>query len=192
MENRTYPWARKAGGLVLATLAAIVLGLFGVLIASGPVQAHDHRIPGTVLKKGARELQAGTRVFESSWNAPAVRGGCVTQSAIYRTRFPEADTVGAGGKLRVRVAKAQRPDSFEVAAYRALDENGEPAGEGQTLSRTLERVVRGGKTVAWDAVFSVKEAGRDYYLVSEGHWRDSQGCRGDQFAFWSFHVQTRA
>ena len=53
-------------------------------------------------------------------------------------------------------------------------------------------MVRGGKTVAWDAVFSVEEAGRDYYLVSEGHWRDSQGCRGDQFAFWSFHVQTKA
>ena len=192
MENKAYSRARNAGGLVRVTLAAIMLGLIGAILAQAPAQAHDHRIPQTVLKKGARELQAGTKVFESSWNAPAVGGGCVTQSVIYRTRFPETDTVGAGSKLRVRVSKAQRPDSFQIVAWRGLDVNGEPAGEGQPLSRTLERVVRGGKTVAWDAEFSVEEAGRDYYLVSEGHWRDSQGCRGDQFAFWSFHVQTRA
>lgn len=171
-------------------LAAVLLGLAGIVLAQAPAEAHDHRIPATVLKKGARELQAGTKVFESSWNAPAVGGGCVTQATIYRTRFPEADSVPAGTELSVRVSKAQRPDSFEVVAYKALDENGEPAGDGRPLKRSLERVVRGGETVAWDAVFTVKNPGRDYYLVSEGHWQDSDGCRGDQFAFWSFHVRT--
>lgn len=186
--------SRSGGGRRLAglILAATVLGLFGVMLAQARAEAHDHRVPRTVLKKGAGELQAGIRVFESSWNAPAVGGGCVTQSAVYRTRFPGADTVVAGGKLRVRVLKAQRPDSFEIVAWRGLDEDGEPAGEAQRLGRTLERVVRGGKTVAWDAVFSVDEAGREYYLAGEGHWRDSQGCRGDQFASWGFHVTTQA
>ena len=174
-------------------LVAMSLGLFGVLLlASGPAQAHDHRIPETVLKKGARELQTGTRVFESSWNAPAGANECVNQSVIYRTRFPETDAVAAGSKLRVRVSKAQKPDSFKIAAHRTLDKDGEPSGEARLLSRTLQRVVVDGKTVAWDAVFSVKNPGRDYYLVSEGHWQDREGCRGDQFAFWSFHVRTRA
>lgn len=58
------------------------------------------------------------------------------------------------------------------------------------LERTLERVARDGKTVAWDAVFSVNRPSRDYYLITEGHWQDAQGCEGDQFAFWSFHVET--
>jgi hypothetical protein len=58
-------------------------------------------------------------------------------STIYRTRFPEADRVAAGSKLRVRVSKAQRPDSFEVAAYRTVDEEGEPSGEGRLLKRSL-------------------------------------------------------
>lgn len=53
-------------------------------------------------------------------------------------------------------------------------------------------MVENGRTVAWDAVFSVKNPGRDYYLISEGHWQDREGCWDDQYASWSFHVKTRA
>lgn len=173
-------------------LAAMAAGLLGVLFVSGPVQAHDHRIPDTVLKKGTEKLQAGTLVNESSWNRPAGDGLCVNQSAIYRTRFPETDRVAAGAKLRVRIFRAQRPDSFKIAAYPRLDGNGNPSGEARLLKRSLERVVSDGKMVAWDAVFSVKSPRRDYYLISEGHWQDREGCPGDQYAFWSFHVKTRA
>lgn len=177
---------------MVALLAAVAAGLLGVLLVSGAALAHDHRIPETVLKKGIRDLQAGTRVMESSWNRPSGDNECLNESIIYRTRFPEVDRVTAGSKLRVRVSKAQRPDSFVVAAYRAVDENGQPVGEGRPLKRSLERVVRDGRTVAWDAVFSVHRPGRDYYLISEGHWKDREGCGGDQFAFWGFHVKTRA
>ncbi len=44
--------------------------------------------------------------------------------------------------------------------------------------------------MAWDAVFSVDRPDRHYYLVTEGHWQDRQGCGSCQFAFWSFHVKT--
>ena len=178
--------------LTAALVAAMASGLLGVLLlASGPAQAHDHQIPDTVLKKGAKGLQAGTLVRESSWNRATGEDECVNESAVYRTRFPEADSVAAGAKLRVRIFKTQRPDSFGIAAYRAVDEEGEPSGEARLLSRTLERVVVDGKTVGWDAVFFVKNPGRDYYLISEGRWQDREGCGGDQFAFWSHHVETR-
>lgn len=180
-------WRRSA-----VLLAALAVGLMGILFASGPAGADDHLIPETVLKKGARELQAGTKVAESSWNEPAGDGLCVNENVVYRTRFPETDSVAAGSELRVRISKAQRPDSFGIAAYKAVDGNGAPVGEGRPLKRSLERVVRGGETVAWDALFSVNRPARDYYLISEGHWRDREGCGGDQFAFWSFHVETRA
>lgn len=182
-------WGRMA-----VLLAAMALGLFGVLLlAQGPASAHDHQIPDTVLKKGAKELQVGTRVAESSWDRPSGDNECVNEWAFYSTRFPETDSVAAGAKLRVRIFKSQRPDSFGIAAYRTVEENGEPSGEARMLKRTLERVVRDGKTMAWDAVFSVKGASRDYYLISEGHWQDKEGCGGnDQFAYWSFHVKTRA
>ena len=177
---------------MVALPAAVTLGLFGaLLLASGTAQAHDHRIPQTVLKKGANELQAGILIKESSWDQLAGDDECLNLSTIYRTRFPEADRV-AGAKLRVRVSKAQRPDSFEVAAYRTVDENGEPSGQGRLLKRSLKPVTVDGQTVAWDAVFSVDRPGRDYYLVSEGRWQDSEGCQNEQFASWSFHVETRA
>ena len=188
--NAVYSGPKDGRRLVAVLLSAMALGLLGVLLASGTARAHDHLVPDTVLKKGTRELQAGTKVYESVWIRPS-SDLCEHQSTIYRTRFPETDTVRAGSKLRVRVFKAQRPDSFGVA-YRALDKEGEPSGEARLLSRSLERVVVDGKTVAWNAVFAVKNPGRNYYLISEGHWQDREGCGGDQFAFWSFHVETRA
>ena len=193
MKTTAYAGTTGGWGWMAVLLAAMAVGLFGVLLlASEPARAHDHRIPETVLKKGAKELQAGLLVNESSWDRSAGDDECLNVSTIYRTRFPETDRVAAGSKLRVRVSKAQRPGSFEIVAYRAVDEDGEPSGEARLLSRTLERVVVDGKTVGWDAVFSVKNPGRDYYLVSEGHWQDREGCGSDQFASWSFHVKTRA
>ena len=131
---------------MVVLLAAVTTGLLEVLLAQGPAQAHDHRIPSTVLKKGTKELQAGTRVIESNWVYPS-GGLCANENTIYRTRFPETDRVAAGSQLRVRIFKVQNPDSFAVWAYRTLDENEEPAGEGRLLRRTLERVARDGKTV---------------------------------------------
>ena len=193
MKNTESFGATGGWRLPVALLAAMAMGLFGVLLlASGPAQAHDHQIPDTVLKKGAKGLQAGILVKESSWDQLTGDDECLNVSTIYRTRFPEADRVAAGSKLRVRVSKAQRPDSFEVAAYRKVDEEGEPSGEGRLLKRSLKPVTVDGRTVAWDAVFSVNRPGRDYYLISEGRWQDSEGCQNEQFASWSFHVKTRA
>ncbi len=184
--------------LKLVLLAAVAVALVGVVLAAQrPAEAHDHVVPETVLKKGTQNLQVGRKVIESSWNRPAGENECVNVNAVYTFElpggtfnYPEVDRVAAGSELRVRILKIQRPDSFSVTTYPKIDEHGNPSGEGRLLNRTLERVVVDGKTVAWDAVFSVKGASRDYYLISEGHWQDTQGCEGDQFAFWSFHVKT--
>ena len=179
---------RRRAFVLLAAIAVALVGV--VLVAQRPGGAHDHQVPNTVLKKGAKELQAGTRVVESSWDRPSGDNECVNENAIYSTRFPETDGVAAGAKLRVRIFKSQRPDSFQIAAYRSGEENGAPSGQGRLLNGSLERVVRDGKTVAWDAVFSVRRPDRDYYLISEGHWQDLEGCGVDQFAYWSFYVKT--
>lgn len=64
-----------------------------------------------------------------------------------------------------------------------------PAGRGREIRRTLEPVVRDGRTVAWDARFGLNRPGRQHYLIAEGHWK---GCDGmDDFALWSFHAKTR-
>jgi hypothetical protein len=192
MATTAHKGARGGWRFVLLSVTTLTVGLLGVLLAQGPAPAHDHRIPDTVLKKGAKQLQAGTLVKESSWNRATGEGECLNESALYRTRFPETDRVAAGRELRVRIFKAQRPDSFQIAAYREVDENGEPGGEARLMRRSLERVVVGGKTVGWDAVFTVDRPSRHYYLIGGGHWQDREGCGGDQYAYWSFHVKTRS
>ncbi len=177
--------------LRVVLLVALAVALAGVMLVSQrPAEAHDHEVPDTVLKKDGRNLQAGRRVNESSWDKPAGGDVCVNQNAIYSSGFPEVDRVPAGSELSVRIFKAQRPDSFEVVAYPKADREGQPAGRARPLPVVLERVVEDGRTVAWDAVFSVDRPDRHYYLVTEGHWQDRQGCGSDQFAFWSFHVKT--
>lgn len=192
MRTIQYSGTRGNWRGMVVLVAALAVGLVGVLLAQGQAQAHDHQIPQTVLKKGTNDLQTGLLVKESRWDRLVGEDLCENELTFYRTRFPETDSVAAGANLRVRIFKAQRPDSFFVAAYREVDENGEPAGEAQMLKRTLGRVVRDGKTVAWDAVFSVNRPSRDYYLISGGLWHDTEGCDADQFAYWSFHVKTRA
>ena len=192
MQETTYAGGASKWRRTLVLLAAIAVSLVGIfLVAQRPLSAHDHQIPDTVLMKGAKELQAGILVNESSWDWRVGDDLCENVSTFYSTRFPETDSVAAGSKVRVRIFKSHRPDSFEIAAYRALDENGQPSGQGRLLNRSLERVVRDGKTVAWDAVFFVHRPDRDYYLISEGHWQDRHGCGADQYAYWSFHVKTR-
>ena len=130
----------------------------------------------------------------SEGTAPGGRIACLatlvnakTSGRDERGRRPLLNRTSQG-----RIFKAQRPDSFSVAAYPRIDGKGNPSGQRRLLERTLERVVVDGKTVAWDAVFSVDSPDRDYYLIGEGHWQDREGCGGDQHAHWSFHVKTRA
>lgn len=179
---------RYVGLIALALVAA----LFGVaLTAQSQAIAHDHAVPKTTLIKGKQDLQRGLKVGESSWNYPAGDGLCVNETVAYSYRFPEADKVASGSKLRVRILNANRPDSFRLTAYRSIDADNIPTGTAQVLPRTLEPVFREGRRVAWDAVFSAEQPGRHYYLVAEGHWEDREGCGGDQYAFWSFHATTR-
>ena len=168
------------------TVALVSIGLAG----QAPASAHDHLIPKTVLMKGAKELQTGRLVVDSSWTRPAGGGEFVTQSAVYSWRFPEVDRVAVDTKLRVRVLKSQKPDTFSITAYPKIDDKGAPSGQERLLQRSLKPVVQDGRTVAWDVIFYLNRPMKDYYLVGEGHWRDVEGSGEDQWAHWGFHVKT--
>ncbi len=174
----------------MVVLTAMVVASLGVLLAQRTALAHDHQIPDTVLKKGAKELQTGLLVVDSSWTQPSGNGEYVTQTANYSWRFPEVDRIVADSKLRIRVFKPQKPDAFSITAYPKLDERGTPSGQGRLLRSALKPVVEDGKTVAWDVTFHVARPASNYYLVSEGHWKDVQGSGEDQWAHWSFYVKT--
>jgi hypothetical protein len=181
-------------GRTVVLLAAMMVALAGiVLFAQGSAGAHDHRVPRTTLMKGKEELQTGRKVEEFTWAYPSRSGSaCIVDEGTFPLIFPgEAPTVAAGSKLKVRIYKSQQPDTFSITAYSRLKGTGEPVGAtGRLLETSLERVVRDGRTVAWDAIFNVDRADTDYYLVSEGHWQDRDCTNIDQFAHWAFHART--
>jgi len=174
--------------ILLLTMAAAALVV--AVVPAPTAYAHDHRVPKTVLMKANQDFQTGIKVMDYRWIYPSSGTICAFQQATLVTRFRTADTVAAGSKLRVRILKIQRPRSFDIVAYKRVNENEIPIGKGRALPVTLRRVLQDGQTVAWDAVFHTDRPNRDYYLISEGHWKDVEGCGGDQYAFWSFHVKT--
>jgi hypothetical protein len=53
----------------------------------------------------------------------------------------------------------------------------------RSLPSVLERTVEDRRTAAWDVIFSVDRPDRHYYLVTERHRQDRQGCRSCLFPF---------
>jgi hypothetical protein len=174
-------------------LAAMMVAFAGiVLFAQGSASAHDHRVPKTTLMKGKEELQVGRKVEEFTWAFTSRSGSaCFVDEGTFPFGFPEeAASVAADSKLKVRIYKIQRPDTFSITAYSRLKGTGEPVGAtGRLLETSLERVVRDGQTVAWDAVFTVDRPDTNYYLITEGHWQDRDCTNIDQFAHWAFHAR---
>lgn len=173
--------------MILAAAAAILTLAAGVALADG---GNPFSPPKAALSsEDGRVSQKGVKVAEYSWSQPTGDGGCVVANALLETSFPEARAVAAGTPLRIRVHDARRPNPFEIVSYRRLDADGMPAGRGREIRRSLEPVVRDGRTVAWDARFRLNQPGRQHYLIADGHWK---GCDGIyDFALWSFHLRTR-
>lgn len=163
-------------------LCALVLGA-GLILAGAKAPANaleEEGPPKTALKEGERTLQKG-RQGSYCWPMGPGSGAC----ADYAPRFPDVDRVARGSELTVRILEPQRPRSFELTAYRRVDNNDYPMGEGQSVPFDWRRVARNGKTVAWDAVFEVGQPDRHYYMDGFGVWR-----KGD--SSWYFHVKTGA
>lgn len=191
MKTTTHAGATRFGA-AFVLLAVVAVAVIGVLFASERASAHDHQPPKTVLMRGPKELQTGRLTDEYRWSYPSRNGeACWTDDATIPFAFPkDVTTVAAGSKLRVRIQKSRRPDSFHM---QEVDREGTPRGE---VDVRLVPVVRDGRTVAWDGVFIVARPDTVYRLFAEGHWRD-RDCSNvdpldpDQFARWTFRVNTR-
>lgn len=155
-------------------LALVILS--GVLLAGiqAQAQALAPRPPDAILKQGDRTLQDGRRIAYC-WTR-----GCVDN---FEDMYPSAVVVEPGVQLRIRLTENKRPRQF------SLTRSWSPDGQSRQIDTTLRRVVRDGRTVAWDAYFRLERPNRDYYLDAFGGWKDDGGReRGD--ASWQFHAKT--
>jgi hypothetical protein len=174
--------------LLLAMMAVALVGIVAVQ-ASAQEGSRDRQPPDAALMQGSQILQTGRQgSFCWSYSEGEVWGAVC---ADYVPSFPAAARVEAGSQLYISLRKPQRPDKFRIYAYRDVDQDGFPIGDAQRLSTSLERVVRDGRTVGWDVLFSVNRPDRHYYLEAYGEW---DYMRGSKASFgqssWYFHVKT--
>jgi len=154
-----------------------VVGLVGVFLVGvqGQAQALAPRPPDATLKQDNRALQDG-HLISCCWIDRCVDGV---------SRYPSAVLVEPGTRLYIRLSENRRPKQFSLSTSQT------PDGRSRRIDTTLRRVVRDGKTVAWDAYFRLERPDRHYYLDAFGVWRDDGGReRGD--AYWQFHAKTGA
>lgn len=165
---------------VVAVLCALALGAaVAVGVAQAPAYSQDQKPPETFLRKGTERLQQG-RLGTYCWAYE-----CLDAVPSY----PRAVPVREDSKLHIRVWKRERPEQFALHAYRRVGEDGFPAGKAQRIPYSTRLVLRDGKTVARDFIFTVSEPDRHYYLSAFGYWTDARGNPvGD--ATWDFHFRT--
>jgi hypothetical protein len=167
---------RNSSLLHTASLALALVLLSGVLLAGtqGQAQALAPRPPDATLKQGNTILQDGRRIAYC-WTR-----GCADN---FEDMYPSAVVVEPGARLHIRLTENKRPKRFSLTSSRS------PDGQSRRIDTTLRRVVRDGKTVAWDAYFRLERSDRHYYMDAFGVWRDEGGReRGD--AYWQFHAKT--
>jgi len=166
------------------TIGALAGALLAALAAFATVSAHDHRVPRANLHAG------GVAKTLHPWNYEWVRrsgpGECIAIAADGIPNFrPRADVRKHPG-LRVVFRKSQRPRRVQALASRHLADDGYLANA-PTLAVKLRRRDRGDHPV-WVAAMHPTVRHRLFVDIS-AHWRDVDGCGGDQNASWSFRLK---
>lgn len=155
--------------------------LFGSMLGSSPsVWAHDHK-PPLIFLRASDARQEGNNYHY--WWTTKSGDGCVGSDAVGPFTFPaDALTVADDDTVWLTIRKRQEPRMLSLEAWMVVDQNGKPVGESQEVPVTMKR-----KDGKWRVKFSPPFA-NDNYLRMYGTWKDSQGCKGKQGGYWTFHL----
>ena len=105
----------------------------------------------------------------AAWCWPGENGGmgCSEKDPL---PWPDADTIEAGSRSRVRIDWRREPRRIHVDSHRSVRKNGRPRDRGTDLRFRKEPVKRDGRIVAWDIVFRVRTE-RHHYVQVLAHFR---------------------
>ena len=165
------------------TLLPLLLALGMVLSTAGPSLAVEKRPPRAVLRAHGETVQRG-RLGSYCWSyqePDSDYGVGVCADSIWS--FPEAAELRVPARTAIRFKKVQRPRRLGIAAWRDLNRHGYPKGDSERIAYRLRPVRSRGEVVAWDAIFSLREADRHYYIDAFPRWREGS-------ASYTFHVKT--
>lgn len=170
--------------LVVAALMAAA-----VVAASVPAVAHDHRPPRTKLT--ARNVEQAGQLGSYCWSHatedPGVHERLCVDSIF---TWPRAQRTRAGRPARIRIFKTTAPEDLNLRAWRKVDENNFPVGDGRDLTYAMKQDTVDGRTVL-DVAFRLPPRPGHLYIEMFGTWQDTEGGETLQDAFWHFHLRLR-
>ncbi|MDQ3955474.1 MAG: hypothetical protein M3285_07995 [Actinomycetota bacterium] len=158
---------------------ALALAILAVVAVTSSVSARS-KPPPALLRYNGETIQRGN-LGTYCWSSGRV-GECVD---TFGYSFPHGVWVPKGARVAIRLEKDEKPARVEITAWRKVDDDGQPVGDGRGLRKRLVPVGRGGDVVAWEARLRLRRGGRHYYMSTFVKWND----KGD--AFYDFHAKTR-
>ena len=176
--------ARRRANVARAGVTLLLLGSFAALMAATAAWGHDHRVPRVNLhvNEQAKRLHA----WSYSWVSADGPGRCVGEEGDGVPGFRPRAEVHLHSTPRVVFRKKQRPRRVKALASDHLA-HGYLGRNARTLGVDLRPRRRDGHRV-WVAKLGATV--RDKLFVDlSAHWRDIEGCGGDEEASWSFSLK---
>lgn len=159
------------------------MGLILALSLGGSAVAEDRRPPHTTLQVGGLRQKGDRGAYCWSYRN---RGTCVD---FFSYDWPPADRTKGDRRARIKVRKGYRPSRVDLRAYRHVDEDGNPTGDGWGLREKVRKHTIDGKT-RWYIHFHIATKPGHYYLNLDTDLSDDTGARGDDVQY-TFHLKLR-
>jgi hypothetical protein len=180
----TRPTERNRGVSATKRTIGVVAGaLLAALAVVATAWADDHRVPRASLHVSGEAKRLQPWSFE--WVSGSGSGGCVAMAVDGIPNFKPRADVRVHPGLRVVFRKSQRPNRVQALASRHLDDG--YLANARTLRVKLRKRDRGDHAV-WVAAMHPTVRHRLFVDIS-AHWRDVDGCGGDQNASWDFRLK---
>jgi hypothetical protein len=168
----------------------ILVGVAAAIAIAAVANAHDHRLPKTVLSIEEQRQQG--RLWSAVWQSGDANS-CVEQGIDGTPTFRRPLRVDEGSyRARLRFRKRHEPRRVSLRVYTEFDRFGVPQGRATRIPFELRRVPPDGRTRAWVARFELSLSEGEPRLLIEAfaRWRDVDGCGGPQAASWTFSLRT--
>lgn len=138
--------------------------------------------PHTTLQAGGLRQQGGRGTY--CWS---FKGGFVCAD-YFSYRWPRAKTTQADQNARIKIRRGFKPETSNLHAYRHVDEDGYPTGDGWGVPHEVRKQTVNGRTRYFLHFHIMKKEG-DYYLTLDTDLAEKNHESGDVTYF--FHLDLK-
>lgn len=148
----------------------LIVGVLGALLVPIGAARADHDLnrknPPKVRLMHQGEIVQSASSWSYCWSYSTDEWG-VGQCSDGMPSYPRAAVIEGPDRVTLRIPYSAEPERLGIIAYRKIKREygwDEPVGRGERLQYTLKPHRVKGHVSAWDAIFTLEEDDRHYYL----------------------------